>query len=511
MLRRLLVACALSLSLAQPAGAAWSEAKSRHFIIYSEQRPAELQQFAGELERFDQVARRHLKLADPVLSDNGKLVIYVLRSGAAIESLARRPNVRGFYIIRPWGVRAFVNRDPQLSPWSLSGKTVFFHEYLHHLMLENTDAALPGWFVEGAAEFFSTANILKDGSVQIGAPPLHRATGLFLLSGLSVEELVGADTTLSGEERELLYGRGWLLYHMLSFDPARQGQRERYLAEIQKGVAPLDAARTAFGDLRILHRDMQQYLGRRRISAITTAAAAINPGPVTVRALTPGHSAVLPLVFRTERGLRPADHAAALTEARRLAQRYPDDPAVLAAQADVEQIAGNDAAAVAAADKALAREPQSSKALVIRARAMLAAGSKAPATTNWREVQAAISQANRRDPEHAEPLVLFYRSFLAQRTRPTANAVAGLAYAQVLMPQVPATRMLLVRQYIRDRKFAEAAALYGPIAYDPHAGNSRERRLQLMAALKTGAAAQAGSLAEGFDDDGDEPRGGKPR
>lgn len=496
-LRHVLVACALVVGLASPAAAAWLEAKSRHFIIYSEQKPAELQRFAEDLERFDQAFRVIYGTQDPPRSDNGKLTIYVLKDSDKIEALARRKNARGFYIIRPWGVRAFVHREREITPQQLSAQEVFFHEYLHHLMLENfADIPLPSWFVEGAAEFYSTAKIEKDGAVTVGIAPAHRASGLHRLSGLSIEELLSSDRNLSGDERELLYGRGWLLTHMLYLDPARNGQLGRYTAELMKGAAPLDAARTAFGDLKALDRDMERYLGRRLIAGKRIPAAMINPGPVSIRALGPGHAAILPVVIKSERGVLPQDAPAVLAEARAVAQRFPNDPQVLAALAQAELDVGDLPAAVASADKALAADPKAGKALLMKARAMLAMGRRAPASTDWAAVRRVIGQANRLDPDHAEPLLLFYQSFLAQGVPPTANAVEGLIVAHNQLPQSPAIRMLLVNQLMREGKLAEAARLFTPIAYDPHAGPQRQQRMALLAALKAGAAADARALSD---------------
>lgn len=56
MFLRLAALTALALSSA-PAGAAWYQAKTNHFIIYSEQKPEALRQYASELERFDSGVR----------------------------------------------------------------------------------------------------------------------------------------------------------------------------------------------------------------------------------------------------------------------------------------------------------------------------------------------------------------------------------------------------------------------------------------------------------------------
>jgi len=501
LLRRVLVACALLARSAQPAAAAWFEARSSHFIIYSEQKPSELQRYAEDLERFDRAVRTLGDTPDPALSDNGKLVIYVLENADAVSKLVGRPHVAGFYTVRPSGARAFANHGRHVDEWDLSAQSVFFHEYLHHLTFMNSSLALPGWLTEGMAEFFSTAEIRKDGSMLIGRPPLHRAYGLLVEGGLSIDRLVGAETPRTWGEEDQLYGRGWLLTHLLTFERERRGQLTSYIAAIQKGTPPLEAARSAFGDLKKLDRDMGRYLEQRRLQARIIPAATINPGPITVRPLSAANSAVLATVIRTERGVGAKDAASVLAEAQKVAKQFPDDPAVLAELAEAQQDADQNAAAIATADKVLAREPRSSKALVVKARAMLAEAYANPAKADWRAIRADISRANKLDPDHAEPLMMFYETYLAQGLRPTTNSIDGLAYAQMLLPQSEKLRILLVRQRLLDGDFEDAARLYTPIAYDPHGGTDRARRLQLMAALRTGNTAQARALLENRDEE----------
>ncbi len=52
-IRRLLLAGLAALAAVQPANAAWREASTDHFVIYSEQTENSLRDFATRLERFD--------------------------------------------------------------------------------------------------------------------------------------------------------------------------------------------------------------------------------------------------------------------------------------------------------------------------------------------------------------------------------------------------------------------------------------------------------------------------
>ncbi len=482
-----------------PAFAAWREAKTKHFIIYSEQSPKSLRAFASELEQFDRGVRLLWAMDDPPLSDSGRLTIYVLPSRVDIARIAKGApsGVAGLYTSRASGSLAFVHseREDARTPDALTAKTVFFHEYQHHLMLQSLNLTLPLWVTEGSAEFFATARKEKDGSMTFGAPPQHRAYGLFQLDALTIEEMVGAtNPRLSGDEREQTYARGWHLFHMLQFDKSRKGQLGVYSANIQKGMPALDAAKVAFGDLKALNRDLLRY---RTFAGLSVPKAAFSESEVSIRELPAAEDAILPVVMQSEYGVDATLAPRVLDAARKVAARFPNDVTVLAALAEAEQDAGNNKEAVATADRALAAAPNHAKALIMKARALLAIGTADRAKADWAGLRAVIGKANKIDPEDAEPLMLYYQSFQMQGIAATRIAVDGLLYAQQLVPRDRNLRMMAVRQMIAANKLGQAELLFGPMAYDPHiGGDTRDAMLKVMAALKARSGKEAVSLLD---------------
>ena len=496
MFRRLAAAFLLAAALHQPAFAEWNEAKSPHFIIYSEQRPNELRSFAEQLERFDQAVRKLRGMQDPPLSDAGKLTIYVLKTQPAVAAMAgaRGSGIAGFYISQASGSVAFVHRERAIEDWEVGAQTVFFHEYTHHLMLGDSSAALPAWVSEGGAELFGTAQPKKDGSIVFGYVPRHRIYSLNLLRTMSTAEMVGAtDKKIDGDEVSEIYARGWLLTHMLTFGKERPGQLNRYIAGIQKGIPAVDSARAAFGDLSKLGRDLDRYMEKPRLNGISMPASEFRAVPIAIRQLSEAEGAAMPVRMQLDRGVGKDDAEKVAGEARRLAAQYPADAAVLSAVALAEHEAEHPLQAVAAADRALALNPNSATALLAKARALSSLAEKEPAKADWKAIRALISRANRLDPDDAEPLMLFYRSFLDEGVAPTRNAVEGLLYAQALVPQDDELRMMAVQQLIGERKYSEAHRMLAPIAYNPHAGKRREVYLKIMDALaaKNGESAQS--------------------
>jgi Flp pilus assembly protein TadD len=363
---------------------------------------------------------------------------------------------------------------------------ILLHEYSHHMMLQNVTAAYPAWFREGFAEFYSTARFEKDGSMGFGAAANHRAWSLVGMSPLPIELLFDPTRRKLSQDEWVatIYGRGWLLTHYLMFDRARQGQLNAYLNAINGGKGSLEAAQSVFGDLKVLDRELKTYLNRRMIPYLPMKAEQLTIQPVALRALRPGESAIMDLWMRSQVGVTKEDAARVARDMRKAAAPWPDDPAVQAALAEAEFDAGDLAAADAAAARAIAADPKNVAALTFRARvafdrAKASGGDEAV----WKNVRRLIGQANRADPNHPQPLILYYQSFAAQGIAPTRLAVDGLLQAFALAPQDVGLRMNAARQLLVDGKAAEARRALAPIAFDPHGGTLGQAVAAVIAKL----------------------------
>ena len=466
------VAGALAIIVATPAHSAWHRASSAHFIIYSDQSPEKLRAFAVKLERFDKAVRIARSMQDLPIGDGNRLTVFVLSNTGAVQKLANDKTgfVAGFYIPRASGSVAFVPRNAgEGGTTELNADTIFFHEYAHHLMMQELDRPLPAWLIEGFAEFLSTARFESDGSVGLGAAAVHRARTLFSTDRLPIETmLAGNHARLPKAQRESLYGRGWLLTHYLTFEPSRRGQLESYLGGIARGGNPLDAARTAFGDLKTLDKDVNAYVMRRRLAFLPIPASQIQIGAIDIVPLTPGAAAVIPLRMRSKRGVNDQTSGPLAEEARKVARLFPGDPLVEVTLAEAEIDVGNSAAAEAAADRALKSDPKMIEAMVYKGRAIMARAQTSRSKGEWAAARNWLITANKADSEDPEPLMLFYESYIRAGEKPNANAIAALHYASKLAPQDTGLRLNSAMQYLRDKQPKEARAALAPLAYNPH-------------------------------------------
>lgn len=495
---RCLILAVSCMGMSGIANAAWHKASTKHFIIYSDEDPDRLREFATRLEKFDQAVRHARSMQDHPPGDGNRLTVYVASSLSHIEKLHRGNDryIAGFYLGRAEGSLAFVPRKAgDGSRATIDPETIFFHEYAHHLMMQELNQPYPEWLIEGFAEFMSTATFEKDGSVGLGAPALHRAYSLFSNIQIPIDQLLAGNYgKLSPDYRASLYSRGWLLAHYLTFEPKRRGQLETYLSGIARGDDPLRAAQSAFGDLKELDRNLWGYLKRRKLSYLAIAASRINPGAIDVRPLGEGASAIIPLRMQSKRGVNSKTSGPLADKVRAAAARYPDDPLVQVTLAEAEFDAGNHDAADAAADRALKADPKSTEAMIYKGRVAMEKGEKSNADEDWKEARRWFMAANKLDTEDPEPLMLFYRSYVRQGERPTGNAIAALHYASRLAPQDGGLRMTSAIQFLRDGKPDEARLEIAPIAYNPHGGNFSAAARKMLDLVSNGNAKAALSV-----------------
>jgi len=495
---------------ASQAGAAWHEARSKHFIIYSDDNPKNLRVFAEKLERFDGAFRHLRKMEDPDLTDAGRVTIFLLPDDDALERLMRSQVIRGVYTTRASGSYAFVPRNSgrsltfdsssstSVEKTSLDTDAIFFHEYTHHLQLQDWSGVMPMWVREGFAEFFATAEVDARGNVTIGKFPSYRSQEIYFGSGLSAEELVAADyASLNRYEGVDLYGRSWLLTHFLSVSGQRPGQLNRYLEGIEQGLNPRDAARSAFGDLKTLSRDVNNYLKPRSFLAFTVNEKAIPIGEIAVRPLTRGAEKMLDVMIRSKLGMERTNAPRIAADARRLAASHGDDPFVQVALAEAEYDAENYAAAAAAADRALGADPNQVHALIYKGRAEMKLAAVKGAAADWARIRTWFTRANKLDTENAEALMLYYDSYAESRQPLTRNAVDALLYAADLAPRDRELRLKAVRQLLAENRLKEARDRFVPAAFETHTNTGWRNGAQaVLDAIDSGNGTKAAKLLD---------------
>ena len=480
---------------ASNARADWMQASSDHFVIYGDQSEKEIGGFAERLERFNS-AMSYLfgKSQEPKPSPSNRVTIFVVSNQTAVREVAGTANryLAGFYLPRAGATVAVI--PERLSGGDMKGESVLYHEYAHHFMVGLSSRTFPRWFVEGFAEFFGSVRFDSDGSIKLGIPTRARAEELAYARPVPIRRLLDFDGGASEptSSYESFYGQSWLLFHYLQMEPERAGQLVKYQQLLASGATALEAAERAFGDLDKLEQDLESYQRRRRVNVLVIDSKKLGVGPIAVRRLRAGEAAMMPIMIESKVGVTREEALQLLPKARKVAAEYPDDPAVLEALAEAEVDAGYYAAAIAAADRAVALDANRINAIIQKGQALY----RETATgvlpkESWKDVRGQFVAANKVEHDNPIPLVQFYLTYLEQGVRPTENAVAGLEWALQLAPYDTSLRWLVAQQMIGDGRLDEAVQTLALLAYSPHPGEQTEKARKLLQQVEESRAAKA--------------------
>lgn len=487
-----LVALALGMSvLSNPAHAAWYEASSDHFVIYADDGESDIQRYAENLERYHSAMKFLTGRDVEKPSPSNRVVIFVVGSGRELRRVAGGGSrtIAGFYIPRAGASRAFVQDIRNRDGYPDFSTIVLLHEYAHHFLISSSRYAMPRWMSEGAAEFFASASFNRDGSVLIGRPAQHRGGELAFANDVSIRELL--DDELYRENRgrgyDAFYGRSWLLYHYLTFNEERSGQITQYWVEVLNGTPPIEAGETVFGDLDQLERELEGYLRQRRMVTYSLTAEQLQASSVTLRRLPQGEAKMMDVRIRSQRGVNAEQAAELVIEAREIAADYPDDPGVLTALAEAEYDAGNNDAAIAAADAAIALDPLRANAYVQKGYALFRMAEDAENAEDrdaaYDAAMTPFSQLNALENDHPLPLIYYYRSFTERGVSPPENARLALERAAILAPFDKQLWLNVAMMQAGEGKIALAQQSLQPLASDPHSSGVAEGAQRLLAIL----------------------------
>jgi cytochrome c-type biogenesis protein CcmH/NrfG len=190
---------------------------------------------------------------------------------------------------------------------------------------------------------------------------------------------------------------------------------------------------------------------------------------------------MMPVIIESKVGVSAEEAKRLVPQARQIAARHPDDPTVLAALAEAEIDADNDDAAIAAADRALALDPNQINAHLQRGYGLERKVEKGALPKEaWKDVRSQYVKANKVENDHPMPLVRFYLTYAKQGEKPTKNAIDGLEWALTLAPFDASLRWLVAQQLVADERFSDAVQALAPLAYSPHPGEHTDIARQLL-------------------------------
>ena len=245
------IALVVAASWCMPAQAAdWSRVETAHFVITTDASARTAETYAQRIEAFRHVALMMLG-ADPTSTrTQGKFDIWLLRSQQQVQKL--RPKfsyqVGGLYFTCEEGALAYASVQDD----SDAGLMTLLHEYSHHLMFQSARGWYPAWYVEGFADYMSTAS-MDEGGVSLGNPHPWRVRWLSQHRWLAFERVLapqgiyGSDKAADEEEVHSFYAQSWLLAHYMLNDSERIHRFNAYFARVGAGEDPVAAFEPATG------------------------------------------------------------------------------------------------------------------------------------------------------------------------------------------------------------------------------------------------------------------------
>lgn len=478
-----------TLTMSAGARAEWWQAETSHFIVYSESKKEDAEQFARLLERYDNALRymQNYPVPGPNMDEANKVKVF--RSGdiSDIAYIAGAPGsgIAGFYIPRAGATVAFVPAREQRRDMSsvvrddgpkLDSQRVLFHEYTHHFMLTNFSTAYPHWYSEGFAELYSTIEFKDDGSFHLGNVPQSRGRDLKRFSDTRLSRLFDHKVKLTPLERYQSYTVGWLLSHYLNFNKERQGQLPAYLQALNKGEDSLTAAKRIFGDLDQLQTELRKYKSGPFPGFDIKPSNYVEP-KVTMRPLSAAEEDLMREYIRSKRGVDLKEAKDVASDLSGKGAAYPDSlPAqLIVAEANLD--ARDFDRAEAAAKRAIALDAKSSYANYLMGAVEMGRAKASKDKTLYAKARPWFAKARELDREDPRPAIDYYLSYYETGDPIPEDALITLEDAWDTASYDPSYRMVLARQLLNENKGKLARQVLSPIAFNAH-GDDDENKLR---------------------------------
>ena len=461
--------CAVLAVLCSSAAAAesrWTRLRSEHFIFVGETSERALRDVAQNLERFREVLSRILPpsaVATPIPT-----VVFVFQNDSSLTPY--KPTFRGKPVelagfFSGWTDRNMIAISAAAQQSSLR---VVFHEYAHFLV-QNTSGRLPPWANEGLAGFYETFQERDGKNALIGVPiaeylALLRDGQLMPLRDLLAVDYASPEYN-EGNRRSVFYAESWALMHYLQLGSQRRAaELAEYLSRLHDDGQPAEAFAAVFGDPAILERELRDYVRKFTFPAFRVNFA---------ERVAAGAVGSADLLNATDSGTYLADllgRSGHLDEARtrleNLIAVHPEASAAAETLGVLELNAGNSERALPWLERA-ARDGSAATAQVLWARAVIeryetAVNDGRAPESSLADARRALERAAALQPDDAETLATLGRAE-SIAGEDTGKALALLDRAVSLAPGQEEYRLMLAEELIRQRQFARAIDLLGPL------------------------------------------------
>ncbi|HLJ76218.1 MAG TPA: tetratricopeptide repeat protein [Acidobacteriaceae bacterium] len=253
---------------ARDSAPAWIQVRSEHFTVVTDAGEKQGRRAADQFERM----RWAFQALFPKMQVDPAAPITVLavRNGKDLEALEPadyigkgKLNLAGYFLHTQENNYILLRLDVQNEEHPYA---TVYHEYTH---LELGDAIewMPLWLNEGLAEFFQNTE-LEEKTIRLGEA--SREDLLYLQQNrlIPLETLFRVDPTSPYYHEEqkgsIFYAESWALTHMLETSDVQNHTTRvaNYVRLVSQHEDPVTAAQQAFGDLKKLQQELDEYTRR---------------------------------------------------------------------------------------------------------------------------------------------------------------------------------------------------------------------------------------------------------
>jgi len=486
----------LALGAASAQAADWLRAESDHFTLYSTLGERDTRAYAHKLEEFRTLS--NMLLGASGTGPQVRFVIYLIKQDDMVKVRPSFSNhVGGVYFNCNEGTTAYAGENHfDISEFESEDESLItlFHEYSHYVMFQHARTYYPQWYVEGFAEFMSTADPGK-GSISLGEASKMRTFTLAEDRWIGFAKVLDPDFGFTGDKHNddweiaSFYAQSWLLTHYMLSDPGRAKALNAYFDRLGKGDAPIAAWESATGiPVKTLHDRLRTYMDHMyflKVPVPDYPDSAIKVAPVpgdlqpflfdrSLLTTCPGAEQGKAILARLE-ALRPTagknlDFQLTLARAHLLYGKTSDAEAIVSGLIDAH---GDSFEANYLMGRVYAKEAQGAAN----------AKDRNDLTDTARGFFISAYKINKLD---APNLYYLANSFSDQPGFPEQNALNAADGAHALAPGVAEYAAFDAFANLTNGKRDEAVKLLQPMASNPHDHAGAERARKAIEAIKAG-------------------------